>query len=76
LSAMCGLSVAVWRELLAAIERITLQERVDDMDKKGAEHCYLLHTFPSIAFLSISSTRSCNVILSIAANPITNLFFY
>jgi|UPI0003F6BF41 hypothetical protein len=34
---MCGLSVAVWRELLAAIERITLQERVDDMDKKAME---------------------------------------
>jgi hypothetical protein len=30
---MCGLSVAVWRELLAAIERNTLQELVDDMDK-------------------------------------------
>jgi hypothetical protein len=31
---MCGLSVAVWRELLAAIEGNTLQELVDDMDKK------------------------------------------
>jgi hypothetical protein len=30
---MCGLSVAVWRELLAAVGRNTLQELVDDMDK-------------------------------------------
>jgi hypothetical protein len=34
---MCGLSVAVWRELLAAIEGNTLQELVNDMDISAME---------------------------------------